>query len=195
MKQFDINEQTHKNIGEYNYLLRDGVDKYLEDFCKKNNPKTVLEIGTAYGYSASIMLSACHCKLVTFEKDQQKVLIANKNLNDAGFCGRFKVLCGDAKDLLLDVDQKFDLIFLDGPKGQYINYLPTLKKLLNTGGVLLADNVYFQGKVLADGFVPHKHRTIVINLRKFLNDISNDANFDTQILDIGDGISISKKLS
>lgn len=195
MKQFDINEQTHKNIGEYNYLLRDGVDKYLEDFCKKNNPKIVLEIGTAYGYSASIMLSACDCKLVTFEKDQQKVEIANKNLNDAGFCGRFKVLCGDAKDLLLDVDQKFDLIFLDGPKGQYINYLPTLKKLLNTGGVLLADNVYFQGKVLADGFVPHKHRTIVVNLRRFLNDISNDANFDTQILDIGDGISISKKLS
>ena len=191
MENFDIKKQTLCNVGEYNYLLRDGVDKFLSDFCKQNKPKSVLEIGTAFGYSAYVLLSSCDCKLISVEKDQTKVSVAKQNLQNAGFENRFQILCGDAGELITTLDQKFDLIFLDGPKGQYIKYLPILKTLLNPNGALIADNVYFQGKVLAQGFVPHKHRTIVVNLRKFLQEISDDPDFQTQVLDIGDGISVS----
>jgi len=191
MENFDIKKQTLCNVGEYNYLLRDGVDKFLSDFCKQNNPKSVLEIGTAFGYSAYVLLSSCDCNLISIEKDQNKVLIAKQNLKNAGFEGRFQILCGDAGDLIATLEQKFDLIFLDGPKGQYVKYLPILKKLLMPKGTLIADNVYFQGRVLAQGFVPHKHRTIVVNLRKFLDQICVDPDFQTRVLDIGDGISVS----
>lgn len=192
MENFDIKKQTLCNVGEYNYLLRDGVDKFLSDFCKQNNPKSVLEIGTAFGYSAYVLLSSCDCNLISIEKDQNKVLIAKQNLKNAGFEGRFQILYGDAGDLIATLEQKFDLIFLDGPKGQYVKYLPILKNLLMPKGTLIADNVYFQGRVLAQGFVPHKHRTIVVNLRKFLDQICIDPDFQTRVLDIGDGISVSK---
>lgn len=194
MEKFDIKKQTLENIGEYNYLLRDGVDDFLGDFCKQNNPKNVLEIGTAFGYSAGIMLSACDCNLISLEIQQDKVDIANQNLKNAGFEGRFQILCGDAKDVLLTLNQKFDLIFLDGPKGQYIKYLPILKSLLKKNGHLIADNIYFQGRVLSQDFVPHKHRTIVVNLRRFIYEITHDDDLSTQIFDIGDGVSLSKKI-
>ena len=95
-------------------------------------------------------------------------------------------LCQDKK--------KYDFIFLDGPKGQYIRYFPILKELLNVNGYLVADNVYFHGMVKMEGKIPHKHRSIVNNLRKFIDAISTDKDFETKIFEIGDGISVSKKI-
>lgn len=194
MENFDIKNVTKNEIGEYNYLLRDGADKFLSDFCKDKNFANVLEIGTAVGYSAFLILSNCDCYLTTIEKDQNKVILAKQNLDAKGMSGRYSILCGDAAEILPSLTNRYDMIFLDGPKGQYTKYLPVLLKLLNVGGYLIADNVYFQGKVLAQGNVAHKHRTIVNNLRKFLQQIQTDNDLFTQIFEIGDGISVSKKL-
>ncbi len=89
--------------------------------------------------------------------------------------------------------KQFDLIFLDGPKGQYHKYLPYLKQMLNCGGVLVCDDVLFYGLVNGDGKVKHKHRSIVEHLRKFLTDLQADANFETKIYDFEDGVSVSVK--
>ena len=118
-------------------------------------------------------------------------------INLSIFGDRANVICGDAFDVirnLCDANKKYDLIFLDGPKGQYIKYLPYLKSLLNVGGVLIADNIFFHGLVEKEGMVAHKHRTIVYNLREFIDTITHDENLSTEIFHIGDGLSLSIKV-
>ena len=183
------------NKDEYVPILRDESISFLYDLAKKLQPKKILEIGTYIGYSASILLSCSpNCTLDTVEIKEENANLARENLKNFG--ERAKVFCQDAKDFIetkLKEKKKYDFIFLDGPKGQYIRYLPILKELLESGGVLVADNVYFHGMVKMEGKIPHKHRSIVNNLRQFINEISIDSNLQTTIYDIGDGISVSYK--
>ena len=186
------NEFAGFDKDEYVPIMKDESMALLSKFCAENKPKRILEIGTYIGFSASVMLSACDGSLVTLEKNADNAKLAQKNLSSFG--DRAKVILTDAFDYIVSQDiEKFDLIFLDGPKGQYINYLPYLKNLLNDGGLLIADNVYFHGLVRQEGAVKHKLRTIVVNLRKFLKAITTDLDFETVIFDVGDGVSVSKK--
>lgn len=186
------NEFAGFDKDEYVPIMKDESMALLSKFCAENKPKRILEIGTYIGFSASVMLSACDGSLVTLEKNAENAKLAQKNLSLFG--DRAKVILTDAYDYIVRQDiEKFDLIFLDGPKGQYINYLPYLKNLLNDGGLLIADNVYFHGLVRQEGTVKHKLRTIVVNLRKFLKAITTDLDFETTIFDVGDGVSVSKK--
>lgn len=186
------NEFAGFDKDEYVPIMKDESMALLSKFCAENKPKRILEIGTYIGFSASVMLSACDGSLVTLEKNAENAKLAQKNLSLFG--DRAKVILTDAYDYIVRQDiEKFDLIFLDGPKGQYINYLPYLKNLLNDGGHLIADNVYFHGLVRQEGDVKHKLRTIVVNLRKFLKAITTDLDFETTIFDVGDGVSVSKK--
>lgn len=186
------NEFAGFDKDEYVPIMKDESMALLSKFCAENKPKRILEIGTYIGFSASVMLSACDGSLVTLEKNAENAKLAQKNLSLFG--DRAKVILTDAYDYIVRQDiEKFDLIFLDGPKGQYINYLPYLKNLLNDGGLLIADNVYFHGLVRQEGDVKHKLRTIVVNLRKFLKAITTDLDFETTIFDVGDGVSVSKK--
>lgn len=177
---------------EYVPIMKDESMSFLSQLCAREKPKRILEIGTYIGYSASVMLSACDAMVVTLEKNAENAELARKNL--APFGERVTVVTSDAFLYIARDDiGKFDLIFLDGPKAQYINYLPFLKELLNEGGVLVADNVYFHGLVRQAGEVKHKLRTIVVNLRKFIDAICLDEDLESEILDIGDGLSVSRK--
>ena len=184
------------NKDEYIPILKDESISFIYQLCLEKQPKNILEIGTYIGYSASVLLSASpNAHLKTVELNKENALIAQKNL--AKFQNA-KVICGDAKDVikaLLEKHEKFDFIFLDGPKGQYIKYLPILKALLCLNGILVADNVYFHGMVKAEGIIPHKHRSLVNNLRKFIEAIKKDGDFKSEIHDIGDGISVSIKIN
>ena len=184
------------NKDEYVPILRDESISFLYEIIKKNQPKKGLEIGTYIGYSASIFLSTSqNASLETVEINEENAKLARENLKEFG--DRVTVFCKDAKGFIeekLEEKEKYDFIFLDGPKGQYIRYLPILKQLLSVEGILVADNVYFHGMVKMEGKIPHKHRSIVNNLRKFISEIQSDPDFETQIYDIGDGISVSKKL-
>ncbi len=165
-----------------------------EGFQEYNKGLKILEIGTFLGYSGAVMLQEDeNTTLITLEKDEQNSIDAVQNLNNLGFSGRFEVVCCDAWNFLKQCDQKFDIIFLDGPKGQYYKYLPYLKELLNCGGVLVCDDILFHGYVQADGKIKHKHRTIVNNMRNFLNDLQNDPNFKTELYDFEDGVAVSYK--
>lgn len=184
------------NKDEYVPILRDESISFLFRLVQKLEPKNILEIGTYIGYSASIMLTASlNSKLETVEIKEENASLARENLKKFG--DRAVVFCDDAKNLIEKLCQdkkKYDFIFLDGPKGQYIRYFPILKELLNVNGYLVADNVYFHGMVKMEGKIPHKHRSIVNNLRKFIDAISTDKDFETKIFEIGDGISVSKKI-
>ncbi len=175
-------------------IIKDDGCDFLIEFCKTHQPKTILEIGTAVGYSGSFMLNNCNANLITIEKDEKVFNIAKKTFNSLNLQNRVVQILGDAKEVIKTLTNKFDLIFLDGPKGQYIFYYETLKNLLNKGGYIIADNVYFHGLVNGPEFVKHKLRTMVVNLRKFLDLIKNDKDVEAKVLDIGDGIAVIKKL-
>ncbi len=180
---------------EYRPIVREKSIEFLESLIKEHKPKKILEIGTFIGYSASVMLEADKENFVcTIEKDENNAKDAVKNLNELGFAGRFEVVCCDAFDFLQQHQQeKYDFIFLDGPKGQYIKYLPYLKSIMNAGAILLADDILFYGLVRGAEKVEHKHRALVNNLRKFLDAISNDDELETTIYDFANGMSLSKK--
>ena len=111
-----------------------------------------------------------------------------------GFSNHVNMYLGDAKDVLAELKlnkYKFDMIFLDGAKGQYINYLPTLIDLLNTDAVIFADNVLLQGMVESNEKIPHRKRTMVVNLRRYLEAV-NKSPFETEIIRLEDGIAITK---
>ena len=125
-------------------IIRDNTAQALIKVCKEKNPKRILEIGTAIGYSGLLMLQNCQAFLYTIEKDEQRLAEAEKNFKLFGQEARVKLILDDALialEKLCNDNEKFDLIFLDGAKGQYIKYYPLIKKLLNHDGVLFTDNI------------------------------------------------------
>ena len=191
MKKEEILSFARKN---WVPVLRDRSADFLCEVVKKEKPKKILEIGTCLGYSGILMLeNSQESFLVTVEKDVEKSREALQNFSQAGLLDRVEVINQDAMEVIQNLvknEQKFDLIFLDGPKGQYVKYLPNLKKLLNRGGILFADDIYYHGLV-KQGYPKHKHRTIVYRLREFIDLITNDEEFETFLFDIDDGFSLS----
>ena len=176
-------------------IIRDNTAQALINVCKEKSPKKILEIGTAIGYSGLLMLQNCQAYLYTIEKDEQRLAEAEKNFKLFGQEARVKLILDDALialEKLCKDNEKFDLIFLDGAKGQYIKYYPLIKKLLNRDGILFTDNIYMHGMVKSEGKIAHKHRSMVVNLRKYIELLKNDKDFTTNFYDIDDGYSISK---
>lgn len=188
------NLQNLEKFARENYIpvLLDDTRDLLINTVTSLNPKSILEIGTAVGYSGTLMLKSCNATLTTIDLNSESIAIAKNTFTENGVYNRVTQLQGDAKDVLPTLTSKFDFIFLDGPKGQYIRYLPILENLLNKGGVIFADNVLYKGMVESTEFIPHKKRTIVVNLRKYLNAVTNSNKFDTIIHKVGDGVAISK---
>lgn len=177
-------------------IVRDKTAQALCQQCKLLQPRKILEIGTAIGYSALLMLKSCNAQVFTIEKNHERFLEAQSNLKDYINEGRVKLFEDDASAVLEQLvlqGEMFDFVFLDGPKGQYIHYLPNLYKLLNKNGVIFADNVKLLGLVNDESKVTHKNRAMVNNMKQFIDQIQNNGLFDTQIFDIEDGYSISVK--
>ena len=160
---------------------------------KIKNPKEILEIGTATGCSGIAMLNNCDGNLTTLETDSDVFLIAKKNFEDFGLSDRVTQYYGDAGEVILSLEKTFDFIFLDGPKAHYLEYYPILKKMLNPGGVLFADNVLFRGYVDPANKFPRRFITIVKRMRKFLSVVSEDVDFISEVFDAGDGILVAVK--
>ncbi len=191
-----MNKQELHDFARKNWvpILRDKSADFLCKIIKDEQPKKILEIGTCLGYSGTLMLENSNANLITIEKDKDKSERARENFEQAGLSSRVEVINGDAGEViqeLLNKGEKYDFIFLDGPKGQYLFYLPILKKLLNKKGILMADDIYYHGWVKGNDYPKHKHRTIILRLREFIEKITTDEDFDTVLLDLEDGISIS----
>ena len=144
---------------------------------RMKKPKEILEIGTATGCSGIAMLSECDGNLTTLETDSDVYSEARRNFAAFGMENRVRQYYGDAKEVIESLDKTFDFIFLDGPKAHYLEYYPILKKMLASGGVLVADNVLFRGYVDPNNKFPRRFITIVKRMRKFLAEISSDEDF------------------
>lgn len=158
---------------------------------KIKKPKKILEIGTATGMSGICILDVCkNAKLVTIEANEQSYREAKVNFEKHNHLDKTTMYFGDAGDVIRFLDPGFDFIFLDGAKARYYDYLPELKRLLVKGGVLFADNVLFRGLVEAEK-PPHRDMTIVRNMRAFIDELTQDENYTTTVIDAGDGVLIA----
>ena len=182
-------EQTHNFP-----LIKEPSLKVLLEVVKEMQPNNILEIGTCIGFSGTMMLKECSAHLTTIEIDKSRADMAEQNFEKAGVFSRVTQIVGDASAEILNLKTKYDLIFLDGPKGQYIKQLPTLLDLLEDGGVLFADNVLFRGYVLGDVEVPRRFRTIAKRLNEFIESCKTNKEFErVEIKSIGDGVLIATK--
>ena len=160
--------------------------------CDKKAPKRILEIGCAEGLTSCAMLSVTDARLTAIELDAQRAATARENFSSFGFSERVTFHEGSAGEILPMLEGTYDLIFLDGPKVQYLSYLPDCKRLLNAGGILLSDDVLLFGWVR--GEPPKKRRMLVEHIREYLRALEEDRELKTQILELGEGLAVSEKV-
>lgn len=176
-------------------ILQDKSLELIRLILRIKEPKKILEIGTAVGYSAINFVDELNGNVFvkTIEKNENMYNVANQNIAKLGFVDNIDVILADATEYLpsLKEDNVYDVIFIDAAKGQYLKFLENAIRLIKNGGVIIADNVLFKGRVLSD-YNEHKHRTAVNRLRDYINIINNDTRLKSTILDIGDGIAVSK---
>lgn len=181
--------------GRRNPTVADDTLAYLLALAEKVGARRILEIGTAEGLTAAALAMALpDAEVTTVEIDEERHSEAEKNIRRFGLEARVTAVLGDAADILPTLAGEFDLIFLDGPKAQYLNYLPEMRRLLRTGGVLAADDVLLFGWV--DGSVPcpPKRRSIAGKLRGYLDAVRNSPDWRTEIVRTGEGLAVSVKL-
>lgn len=158
-------------------------------------PSRILEIGTGEGLSGAAMLFAAKdARLTSIECVEERFFTAKKNFADLGLSARADLIFGDAGEVLPHLNGAYDLIFLDGPKAQYLNYFPCLKALLRSGGVLFADDVLLYGWVDGREPTPAKRRPLVEKIRAYLRAVLEDPDFITSVLPLGEGVAVSVRL-
>ncbi|WP_434303229.1 O-methyltransferase [Clostridium botulinum] len=176
-------------------IVHKEVANFLELMISVKKPKKILELGTAIGYSSIFMSLSSNgeSNITTIERDDKMIEIARSNIEKHGFKDKIKIIHGDCLEILKDLDDKYDMIFMDAGKGHYNEFLPYCLKLLNKDGIIIADNVLFRGMVANDELVIRRKITIVKRMRKYMNMISDKDNFITSIIPMGDGIAITKR--
>lgn len=174
-------------------MLKDGIT-YLCNYIKDNNIKSILEIGSAIGYSSIMMaLVDNDIKITTIEKDTNRYNMAIDNINKFNLGSRITILNEDA--LESNINGTFDLIFIDASKGNNINFFNKYKSNLNKSGVIVTDNLSFHGLVEDENKIKTKNqRGIVKKIKLYLDFLSNNKEFNTIYVPVGDKISISKRV-
>ena len=179
-------------------IIRSETAALLRSLTAALRPENILEIGTAVGYSALQMCQVmpANCHITTIEKYEKRIPEAKENFRKAGEESRITFLEGDADMWLKELKGKqFDLVFMDAAKGQYLNWLALLLDLMPVGAVLISDNVLQDGDVVQSRFaVQRRNRTIHSRMREYLYELKHMEEFETAVIPIGDGVTISTRI-
>ncbi len=181
---------------EFVMILSDECERVLTDIFETVRPKRVLEIGAAIGYSSGLMATLSDCKIDTVEKDAERVKRAKELWQKLGVEQSITIYCGDSDDILPDIvkGKTYDFVFIDAAKSAYKRQLEMLLPHIEKDGIILCDDVLYLGLVKGEAYPPHKHRTIVRNMRDFLSYIQSDGRLESRIIEEGNGIAVIKKL-
>ena len=177
-------------------IIRRSMQSLLKFLLKFTKPKSILEVGTAIGFSALLMSEYApeDCHITTIEKYEKRIPIAKENFRKAGREDRITLLEGDATEILRELEGTYDVIFMDAAKGQYIHFLPDVLRLLASDGLLFSDNVLQDGDVLESRFaVTRRNRTIHSRMREYLTMLTHTPELTTSVIPIGDGVSLTMK--
>lgn len=178
-------------------IIRPQMQSLLKLLLAMNRPESILEVGTAVGFSALLMSEYApkNCKITTIEKYEKRIPLARENFCKAGKEDAITLLEGDAADILEGLEGAYDLIFMDAAKGQYLAFLPDVLRLLKRGGLLVSDNVLQDGDIIESRFaVTRRNRTIHSRMRDYLYELKHNERLETAILQVGDGAAVSVKL-
>ena len=177
-------------------VIRREMQSFIKTFLAMNQPGRILEVGTAIGFSTLLMCEYGRedLQIVTIENYAKRIPIARENFRRAGRENQITLLEGDAGELLKTLEGPFDMIFMDAAKGQYIHWLPDIRRLMAKGSVLISDNVLQEGDIIESHYlVERRKRTIYKRMREYLYELKHDPFFVTSILPLGDGVTVSVK--
>jgi predicted O-methyltransferase YrrM len=183
---------------DYVPIIRPETAVFLETLIAALKPLRILEVGTAVGYSALLMAGSMpkEAHITTIEKYEPRIPLARANFKEAGEEERITLLEGDAEEILKTLEGTYDFIFMDAAKGQYIHWLPIIESLMHEGSVLVSDNILQDGDVVESRFaVTRRNRTIHGRMREYLYTLTHSDTLKTSIVPIGDGVTVSVKLS
>lgn len=174
-------------------IIMDDTLEVVAKILTEIKPNKILEIGTAVGYSAICFSEYLqeNGKIDTIERDTERVKEARENIKRAGVEDKINIYEGDAVEILPALNDEYDVVFIDAAKGKYPFFLNQALRMIKQGGVIIADNVLYKGYVMSD-YNKHKQRTAVRNLREYIAEITNNDKLETEILEVGDGLAISK---
>ena len=193
MDSKELDKIKNKALDEHIPIIMDDTLDVISKILIEIKPTKILEIGTAVGYSA-----ICFSKYLqdegridTIEREEIRVKEARENIKKVGAEDKINIFLGDAVEILPILNDKYDMVFIDAAKGKYPFFLKEALRLLSDNGVIFADNVLYKGYVLGD-YNKHKQRTAVRNLREFIAEATNNPNLKTEILEVGDGLAITR---
>ena len=178
-------------------VIRPEMKSFLRVLIALHKPQRILEVGTAVGFSALLMAMAASedARIVTIEREEDRILQAQKNFSMHPAGAKIELLQGDAADILPGLSGSFDMIFMDAAKGQYIHFLPDILRLLVQGGLLVSDNVLQEGDIIESHYaVERRNRTIYRRMREYLYALKNTEGLLTTIVPVADGAAVSVKM-
>ena len=195
MNRVELEKIKEKALQDHIPIIMDDTLEVIKKELLHNKPSKILEIGTAVGYSA-----ICFSEFLqesgtidTIEREGTRVAEARENIKKAEVEDKINILQGDAVEILPTLNDTYDVVFIDASKGKYPFFLKEALRMLAPNGIIFADNVLYKGYVLSD-YNKHKQRTAVRNLREFLAELQNNPELEVQILEIGDGLAIAKRI-
>ncbi|MCR4691353.1 MAG: O-methyltransferase [Lachnospiraceae bacterium] len=176
-------------------VIRRQTQSLLRFLMSMYQPKSILEVGTAVGFSALFMSGFMRSDghITTIENYEKRIPQARANFEKFGQSERITLIEGDAAEVLKTLpDQAYDMIFMDAAKGQYIHFLPQVKRVLQNGGLLISDNILQDGQIIESKFaLTRRNRTIHKRMREYLRELTHSEDFTTTILTVGDGVALS----
>ena len=194
MNTIELEKIKQKALNEHIPIIMDDTLEVIAKILTEKKPKRILEIGAAVGYSAM-----CFSKYLaedglidTIERDEERIEEAKQNFKKVEVENKINLYEGDAVEILPTLSEKYDVVFIDAAKGKYPFFLKESLRMLKSNGVILADNILYKGYVMSD-YNKHKQRTAVRNLREYIKEVTEDPNLETEILEVGDGLAVSRR--
>ena len=193
LNKIKLEEIKNKALENNIPIIMDDTLEVISKVLIEERPSKILEIGTAVGYSAICFAEYLNQsgKIDTIERDEERAKTALLNIKEMELDNIINVHIGDAVEILPTLNEKYDIVFIDAAKGKYPFFLNQAIRMLNKNGIIFADNILYKGYVLSD-YNKHKQRTAVRNLREYIKEVNENPNFETEILEVGDGLAISR---
>lgn len=192
MNKEELEKIKQKALEEHIPIIMDDTLEVVDRILKEVQPRRILEIGTAVGYSAMCFSEYLQGdgKIDTIERDEERIAEAKVNIKNVGVEDKINIYEGDAVEILPTLNEKYDVVFIDAAKGKYPFFLEQALRLLKKDGIIFADNILYKGYVMSD-YNKHKQRTAVTHLREYIKLTTEDPQLNTEILEVGDGLAIT----
>ena len=193
MNKQELEKVKQKALEDHVPIIMEDTLEVIDKILKEIKPTRILEIGTAVGYSAMCFSEYLEegGKIDTIERDVERVEQARINIKNVEVEDKINIYEGDAVEILPTLDEKYDVVFIDAAKGKYPFFLKEALRMIKPNGIILADNILYKGYVMSD-YNKHKQRTAVRNLREYVKEVTENPNIETEILEVGDGLAISR---